>query len=86
LALAVWYMDDGHRRVDCRALRLNTQGFLPEEVDLLIQVLAHNFGVETRRHRVKGDQWVIYIPAHAAQRFCDRIRPYIPPEMGYKLL
>jgi hypothetical protein len=27
LALAVWYMDDGHRRTDCNALRLNTHGF-----------------------------------------------------------
>ena len=86
LALAVWYMDDGHRRVDCRALRLNTQGFLREEVDQLIETLAYNFGVEARRHRVQGDQWVIYLPAQTAQRFCDLIRPHIPPEMGYKLL
>jgi hypothetical protein len=86
LALAVWYMDDGHRRADCRALRLNTQGFLCEEVDLLIRTLHRNFGIAARRHRVKANQWVIYLPVQTAQRFCDLIRPHIPPEMGYKLL
>jgi hypothetical protein len=86
LALAVWYMDDGHRRTDCKALRLNTQGFRPDEVDLLRETLHRNFGIDTRRHHVIDDRWVIYLPAKTAQRFCDLIRPHIPPEMGYKLL
>lgn len=86
LALAVWYMDDGHRRRDCRALRLNTQAFGFEEVERLIEALEGNFGIEARPHRVSGNQWVIYIPAKEAPRFCDLIRQHIPPEMGYKLL
>lgn len=86
LALAVWYMDDGHRRMDCKALRLNTQGFSSREVELLIETLDRNFEIRARKHRVVNNQWVIYIPVKMAQRFCDLIRPHIPPVMGYKLL
>ncbi len=86
LALAVWYMDDGHRRLDCRALRLNTQAFPRQDVARLVAVLKDNFAIEGRVHRVVDDQWVIYIPASQAQRFCDQIRHHIPPVMEYKLL
>lgn len=36
LALAVWYMDDGHRRRDCNALRINTHAFTYEENERLV--------------------------------------------------
>src|SRR5437660_4840166 len=34
LSIAVWYMDDGGRRGDCRSGYLNTQGYCAEEVNL----------------------------------------------------
>ena len=86
LALAVWYMDDGHRRTDCKALRLNTQGFLSKDIDRLIEVLYLNFGLEVRKHYVRKGQWVIYFPRKTAQCFCDLIRCHVLPKMGYKLL
>jgi hypothetical protein len=86
LALAVWYMDDGHRRNDCRALRINTHAFSREEVELLCDALQSRFGIHSRLHRVIQKQWVLYIPAREAIRFCDLIRHYVPPAMEYKLL
>ena len=85
LALAVWYMDDGHRRTDCKALRLNTQSFSTEEINLLIKVLDKNFGIKSKIHKA-GKYNVIYIPSSSAKQFCNLIHRYIPPEMGYKLL
>ncbi len=86
LALAIWYMDDGHLRKDCKALRLNTQSFNLKEVEQLSEVLKSNFGIKSRIHRVCKLQWVIYIPAKEANYFCDLIRHYVPPVMKYKLL
>lgn len=57
LTLAVWYMDDGHRRTDCRALRINTQSYDPEGVRRLVSALQRNFGVESKPHRVAKNQF-----------------------------
>lgn len=86
MALAVWYMDDGHRRTDCNALRINTHAFTHEENQRLTHALSTRFGVRCCLHRVVKAQWVLYIPAREATRFCEIIRPYVPPAMEYKLL
>jgi len=86
LSLAVWFMDDGHRRTDCRALRINTQGYSFGENKLLCGVLERNFGVEARVHRVRDEMYVMYIPAAQANVFCDLVRPYVLKCMKYKLL
>jgi hypothetical protein len=86
LALAVWYMDDGHRRTDCNALRLNTHGFSCSDVEQLANALSNRYSVRSKLHRAGNDQWVLYIPSRSAVSFCEIIRPYVPPCMGYKLL
>ena len=86
LALAVWYMDDGHRRTDCNALRLNTHAFPRSDVERLANALHSRYGVHTKLHQAGKSQWVLYIPSRSAVLFCEIIRPYVPPCMGYKLL
>ncbi len=86
LALAVWYMDDGARRTDCQALRLHTNAFTLEEQYLLREMLASNFDIAVTVHRVQGNERVLYVPSREAMRFCDIIRPFVLPEMCYKLL
>jgi hypothetical protein len=86
LSLAVWYMDDGHRRKDCKALRINTQGFRKEEVEFLREVLKENFDIESNLHRVVRKQFVIYIGGDDAKKFCNLIHKHILPSMEYKLL
>ncbi len=86
LALAVWYMDDGHRRKDCNALRLNTQAFGFDDLERLIQALWNRYNLEACTHRAVGSQHVIYIASKNAKRFCDIIRSHVPPCMEYKLL
>jgi len=86
LALAVWYMDDGARRTDCQALRVHTNAYTLEEQYLLCETLVNNFGVSARVHRVRANEYVLYIPACQAKTFCDLIRPYVLPELYHKLL
>ncbi|MGI8774406.1 MAG: LAGLIDADG endonuclease [Actinomycetota bacterium] len=85
LVLAVWYMDDGGRRSDCRSGYLNTNAYLGSDVQVLRDALQTNFGISTRTHYAAAKPR-IYIPASQFAKFCDLIRPHVIPEMAYKLL
>ena len=84
LSLAVWYMDDGYKRNDCNALRINTDSFKIAEQRLLQRCLRENFGINTKLHK-KGKFWNIYIPNSQTKNFCNMIKPYIIPKMKYKI-
>lgn len=85
LALAVWFMDDGKRRPDCRGAFLDTICFTKSDQLRLIECLESNFGLEDLRLHWNGDGYHIYIPAKNADFFCSVIRRYIIPSMLYKL-
>jgi len=85
LSIAVWYMDDGGRRGDCRSGYLNTQAYRTAEVDLLRDCLLRGFALRTRTHFAAGRPR-IYIASADFEQFCDLIRPHVIPEMQYKLL
>jgi hypothetical protein len=85
LGVAVWYMDDGGRRSDCRAGYFNTQGFLEDEVVLLQECLWRNFRLPTSMHFAAGRPR-IYIAANRFSQFCELVRPYVIPALQHKLL
>jgi hypothetical protein len=85
LSLAVWFMDDGYNRCDCKGMYFNTQGFSEEEHELLQQCLRDNFDLETTIHWAAGRPR-IYVPARESPKLCQVIRPYIVPSMNYKIL
>lgn len=85
LSIAVWYMDDGGRRSDCRSGYFNTQAFRPEEVDVLRECLLVNFNLVTRTHFAACRPRIYVAQAHF-QHLCDLIRPHVIPDMRYKLL
>ena len=84
LSLAVWFMDDGYKRNDCNALRVNTDCFNHNEQKLLQECLENNFKINSRIHK-KGKFWNIYIPESETGKFCGMIKPYIIPTMKYKI-
>lgn len=85
ISLAIWFMDDGYKRNDCAAIRLNTDAFGYEEQQRLIQCLQKNFKIKSYLHK-KGKWFNIYIPKGEAKRFCSLVRPYILPSFRHKLL
>jgi hypothetical protein len=85
LSVAVWYMDDGSRRNDCRSGYFNTQGFSQNDVNLLRKCLSRNFNLETSVHYAAGRPR-IYLARKHFERFCDMIRPHVIPDLQYKLL
>lgn len=84
LSLAVWLMDDGYKRNDCNAFRLNTDAFSEMEQKLLQNSLDNNFGIRTKLHK-KGKYSNIYIPENSASKFAALVREYIIPSMQYKI-
>jgi hypothetical protein len=84
LSLAVWHMDDGYKRNDCNALRLNTDAFAESGQKLLQNILEKRFGVAVNLHR-KGKWWNIYIPQSEAKKFTKLVSPYILPALRYKI-
>ena len=84
LTLAVWYMDDGHKREDCKALRLNTQCFSRNENVLLAEHLRKKFKVLARLHKVKKAMFCLYIPARASKHFLSLVQKYMVNSMEYK--
>jgi len=85
LSIAVWYMDDGGRRGDCRSGYFNTQGYQTPEVELLRDCLLKNFSLPTTLH-FAASRPRIYVAAAHFERFCDLIRNDVIPDMRYKLL
>ncbi len=85
LSIAVWYMDDGGRRSDCRSGYFNTQAFQPEEIDLLRQCLLVNFNLVTATH-FAARRPRIYVAKAQFMQLCDLIRGHVIPDMQYKLL
>jgi hypothetical protein len=84
VGLAYWYMDDG--KYGEYGMTLCT-GYTKPEIDILIQVLKVNFGLEASsffQDKIKGYQY-IYIKSESRLQFLSLIDPYIIPSMRYKI-
>lgn len=91
LALAVWYLDDGSLRSDCRGLRIHTNSFSLQEVQTLRETLLENFSIKSTLHKQGQESWNLYIGSanKQSEKFCDIIRPIVAskiPSMLFKLL
>jgi hypothetical protein len=85
LSVAVWYMDDGGRRSDCRSGYFNTQAYQVGEIDSLRDCLLKNFNLSTRMHFAAGRPRIYIAQAHF-QKLCDLVRVHVIQDMQYKLL
>ena len=84
LSLAIWFMDDGYKRNDCNAFRLNTDLFTYDEQKLLVSCLKENFGIGSTIHK-KGKTFNIYIPERSSRKFCEIVKPHILDSLLYKV-
>lgn len=84
LSLAVWYMDDGFRRTDCRGLYLCTSAYSMGEQYLLQECLKKKFNIQTTLH-FAAKQVRIYVPSSQTSTFCNIVQPFILPNFFYKL-
>lgn len=85
MSLAVWFMDDGakHRH---DGLVLNTQCFTACDVDRLRTCLAENFDIFHVSRQADKNGWRLYIQKRSVGRFTDIVRPFIQPDLAYKMI
>lgn len=85
-ALAFWYMDDGGRNSKYgTGMVLDVSSFSENDRATLAQVLNNQLNIATTFHNRSEKNVKLYIRASSAQRFCNLIRPFVIPEMLYKL-
>lgn len=84
LSLAVWYMDDGFRRSDCKGLYLCTSAYSMEEQHILQKALEKRFHIQTVLHFARANVR-IYIPSAQVNKFCSIVEPFLLPTFFYKL-
>ena len=81
--LAVWFMDDGHLRVRSGGRRplaeIATVAFDEDSIQVLLRGLAR-LGLPAKASRRR-----IYFDAPTSRMLSERIAPYVPPSMRYKL-
>jgi LAGLIDADG DNA endonuclease family protein len=83
LADAVWFMDDGAS--GHAGVTIQTHCFDLEEVRLLVQSLKDSSGVRASLGKNKGAR-IIYVGAAELSAFRRLVRPYVLPELRYKLV
>lgn len=88
LALAVWYLDDGSLKTDCKAFRLHTNSFLFSEVQALQKTIELNFDIRSTLHK-QNQSFLISIGSKGSQaeKFCNLLKPFVEseiPSMLYK--
>jgi superfamily II DNA or RNA helicase len=87
MAIAIWFMDDGHRSE--KSARIHTNSFSYEEVEMLCQKLT-TMGVENKiatERKSDGRNWpIITISTDGFDFFSKKIAQYVHPSMAYKVL
>jgi hypothetical protein len=84
-SLAVWFMDDGAKNRN-DGLILNTQCFRKKETERLKECLTRNFGIKHVSLQQDKNGWRLYVQKASAQHMTELIRPYVLPELTYKLI
>jgi hypothetical protein len=82
-SLAVWIMDDGYKRNDCNALRINSQSYTRGEHEIIISALR-KFRITAKIQKHK-ESFVTYIPSAYMDQLRKVVRPYIIKSMKYKI-
>jgi hypothetical protein len=84
LSLAVWFIDDGYKRKDCKGAYFNTQAYFKQGQRLLQETLEKNFGITTRIHWARGRP-KLYIPSSQFDAFQNLIKFEAIPCLKEKL-
>lgn len=90
LGLAHWIMGDGYYSDGTTKIFCSAQdNFSKQEVLILIDILEDKFGIKStirkRSSLSSSIVWRISISKHSMEKFILLVRPYIIPEMFYKL-
>ena len=81
-ALAYWIMGDGTKTGN--GMVLNTQSFTVKECVFIISILIHKFDLKCSLYSQRGLP-TIYIHSGSMKKIKNKLIPYFPISMQYKL-
>ena len=82
LALAIWIQDDGTFKNP--GVRIATNCFTKEEVELLVKVLETKFNIKSTLHK-NNSNYQLYIKKESMSLLKKLVLPHMVPSMFYKL-
>jgi len=84
LALTIWFMDDGSK---CGpGIRLATNKYSIQDVERICHILNTKYSLTATPNKCgRPHQRVIYISSKSIPQFSSIVKPYILPEMLYKI-
>ena len=84
-SIAYWFMDDGSvKSRESKGVLFNTQGFVKNDVERLIDALRSRFGLEAAL-RGQKDGLQIYVSGKSYERFREIVDPFVVASMRYKI-
>ena len=81
-ALAIWIMDDGGKSGS--GVKISTEGFCLEGVTRLQKVILEKYDINCTIQRHK-EKYILYFPKSSLKTLSEIIKPYMIPDMYYKL-
>lgn len=91
IALAIWYMDDGHFDWRVKYHRnpvIATYCFPYKDCIRLTETLSENFGIQSKIHKctMRSKMYYrLYILSNSVDKFFNLIKPHIHPHFLYKV-
>lgn len=84
VSLAYWLMGDGIY-VKNKGVKLCTDSYIKEDVELLAEVLSLQFGLSCTLQQHKANQFRIYILKDSVENLRRIVLPFLIPSMKYKI-
>lgn len=85
LAIAVWYMDDGHYYPRDRASFIYLGRVSLEEANIAECAIQNNFGITAKIRDKKNKGFVLFFPVEETKKFQRLVKPFMLPLFDYKL-
>ena len=84
-ALAYLLMSDGNYKKAQGLIRLCTNSFTKEEVQLLSDAMYDRYGIISRLEHVRKGQYIIIIPRAEVHKFQSLVKEYVIPCFQYRI-
>jgi len=85
IALAYFVMSDGNYHKTHKIIRLCTNNFTKEEVNLLSLTLLNKYNFNCRLEHVRKEQYILIIRNVQVTKFQQIVKSYMLPSMLYKI-
>jgi hypothetical protein len=85
VSLAFLVSGDGNYNKIKKVIRLCTNSYSKNEVELLSHALFNKFGIESRLEHTRNNQYILIIKTSQVTKFQDIVKEHLHPSMFYRI-